>query len=291
MQKKKKRRIGRQSKMKKTLIAGLILVTVSIGVQASADSINGYQVTLTDSNTAIGKNGLIWHNDGGTWYADDGSENGFIAPDKPEIPAIKTPKIPESTAEPIVPHKVLPEQKIPTKLLTVDTTDNIPGEVVNVPQHIEQLTPPNPNVGAHLDAPQHIEKAPKPIEQKIPEPITVIDPIEEPEIDANGSATIRIMEPKILDNSEIHNSIPTDTKQEIKKAKNDTRVATLTPKNQAVLTTLGTSMKNASTRTYQAKGIPLPATGEVDTITYAVLGISSITGSIFLALYLNRKRV
>lgn len=51
--------------MKKTLIAGLILVTVSIGVQASADSINGYQVTLTDSNTAIGKNGLIWHNDGG----------------------------------------------------------------------------------------------------------------------------------------------------------------------------------------------------------------------------------
>ncbi|MFK4879978.1 LPXTG cell wall anchor domain-containing protein [Lactococcus petauri] len=277
--------------MKKTLIAGLILVTVSIGVQASADSINGYQVTLTDSNTAIGKNGLIWHNDGGTWYADDGSENGFIAPDKPEIPAIKTPKIPESTAEPIVPHKVLPEQKIPTKLLTVDTTDNIPGEVVNVPQHIEQLTPPNPNVGAHLDAPQHIEKAPKPIEQKIPEPITVIDPIEEPEIDANGSATIRIMEPKILDNSEIHNSIPTDTKQEIKKAKNDTRVATLTPKNQAVLTTLGTSMKNASTRTYQAKGIPLPATGEVDTITYAVLGISSITGSIFLALYLNRKRV
>lgn len=64
--KKKKRRIGRQSKMKKTLIAGLILVTVSIGVQASADSINGYQVTLTDSNTAIGKNGLIWHNDGGT---------------------------------------------------------------------------------------------------------------------------------------------------------------------------------------------------------------------------------
>ena len=45
--------------MKKTLIAGLILVTVSIGVQASADSINGYQVTLTDSNTAIGKNGLI----------------------------------------------------------------------------------------------------------------------------------------------------------------------------------------------------------------------------------------
>ncbi|USI67068.1 LPXTG cell wall anchor domain-containing protein [Lactococcus petauri] len=277
--------------MKKTLIAGLILVTVSIGVQASADSINGYQVTLTDSNTAIGKNGLIWHNDGGTWYADDGSENGFIAPDKPEIPAIKTPKIPESTAEPIVPHKVLPEQKIPTKLLTVDTTDNIPGEVVNVPQHIEQLTPPNPNVGAHLDAPQHIEKAPKPIEQKIPEPITVIDPIEEPEIDANGSATIRIMEPKILDNSEIHNSIPTDTKQEIKKAKNDTRVATLTPKNQAVLTTLGTSMKNASIRTYQAKGIPLPATGEVDTITYAVLGISSITGSIFLALYLNRKRV
>ncbi|WP_285141127.1 LPXTG cell wall anchor domain-containing protein [Lactococcus petauri] len=277
--------------MKKTLIAGLILVTVSIGVQASADSINGYQVTLTDSNTAIGKNGLIWHNDGGTWYADDGSENGFIAPDKPEIPAIKTPKIPESTAEPIVPHKVLPEQKIPTKLLTVDTTDNIPGEVVNVPQHIEQLTPPNPNVGAHLDAPQHIEKAPKPIEQKIPEPITVIDPIEEPEIDANGSATIRIMEPKILDNSEIHNSIPTDTKQEIKKAKNDTRVATLTPKNQAVLTTLGTSMKNASTRTYQAKGIPLPATGEVDTITYAVLGISSITGAIFLALYLNRKRV
>ena len=254
--------------MKKTLIAGLILVTVSIGVQASADSINGYQVTLTDSNTAIGKNGLIWHNDGGTWYADDGSENGFIAPDKPEIPAIKTPKIPESTAEPIV-----------------------PGEVVNVPQHIEQLTPPNPNVGAHLDAPQHIEKAPKPIEQKIPEPITVIDPIEEPEIDANGSATIRIMEPKILDNSEIHNSIPTDTKQEIKKAKNDTRVATLTPKNQAVLTTLGTSMKNASIRTYQAKGIPLPATGEVDTITYAVLGISSITGSIFLALYLNRKRV
>lgn len=241
--------------MKKTLIAGLILVTVSIGVQASADSINGYQVTLTDSNTAIGKNGLIWHNDGGTWYADDGSENGFIAPDKPEIPAIKTPKIPESTAEPIVPHKVLPEQKIPTKLLTVDTTDNIPGEVVNVPQHIEQLTPPNPNVGAHLDAPQHIEKAPKPIEQKIPEPITVIDPIEEPEIDANGSATIRIMEPKILDNSEIHNSIPTDTKQEIKKAKNDTRVATLTPKNQAVLTTLGTSMKNASTRTYQAKGM------------------------------------
>lgn len=277
--------------MKKTLIAGLILVTVSIGVQASADSINGYQVTLTDSNTAIGKNGLIWHNDGGTWYADDGSENGFIAPDKPEIPAIKTPKIPESTAEPIVPHKVLPEQKIPTKLLTVDTTDNIPGEVVTVPQHIEQLTPPNPNVGAHLDAPQHIEKAPKPIEQKIPEPITVIDPIEEPEIDANGSATIRIMEPKILDNSEIHNSIPTDTKQEIKKAKNDTRVATLTPKNQAVLTTLGTSMKNASIRTYQAKGIPLPATGEVDTITYAVLGISSITGSIFLALYLNRKRV
>lgn len=276
--------------MKKTLIAGLILVTVSIGVQASADSINGYQVTLTDSNTAIGKNGLIWHNDGGTWYADDGSENGFIAPDKPEIPAIKTPKIPESTAEPIVPHKVLPEQKIPTKLLTVDTTDNIPGEVVNVPQHIEQLTPPNPNVGAHLDAPQHIEKAPKPIEQKIPEPITVIDPIEEPEIDANGSATIRIMEPKILDNSEIHNSIPTDTKQEIKKARNDTRVATLTPKkNQAVLTTLGTGMKSSPTRTYQAKGTPLPATGEDDTMTYVVLGMSSIVGAAVLALYLQRN--
>lgn len=277
--------------MKKTLIAGLMLATVSIGVQASADSINGHQVTLTDSNTAIGKNGMIWHNDDGTWYADDGSESGFLAPDKPEIPAIKIPKIPEVTAKPEVPHKALPEQKIPTKLPTVDTTDNIAVEEVNVPRAREQLTPQIQTVRPHLDAPQHIEKAPKPIEQKIPEPITVIDPIEEPEIDANGSATIRIMEPKILDNSAIHNSIPTDTKQEIKKAKNDTRVATLTPKNQAVLTTLGTSMKNASTRTYQAKGIPLPATGEVDTKTYSVLGISSITGAIFLALYLNCKRV
>lgn len=286
---KKKRRIGRQSKMKKTLIAGLILVTVSIGVQASADSINGYQVTLTDSNTAIGKNGLIWHNDGGTWYADDGSENGFIAPDKPEIPAIKTPKIPESTAEPIVPHKVLPEQKIPTKLLTVDTTDNIPGEVVNVPQHIEQLTPPNPNVGAHLDAPQHIEKAPKPIKQNIPEPIAVKNLTEKPKINKNSSSTVRIIEAKKLDNSVTHYSIPLDTEQEIKKAKNDTHVATLTPKTQAVLTTLGTGMKSSPTRTYQAKGTPLPATGEDDTMTYVVLGMSSIVGAAVLALYLQRN--
>ncbi|MFK4896411.1 LPXTG cell wall anchor domain-containing protein [Lactococcus petauri] len=97
------------------------------------------------------------------------------------------------------------------------------------------------------------------------------------------------MEPKILDNSEIHNSIPTDTKQEIKKAKNDTRVATLTPKNQAVLTTLGTGIKSSPTRTYQAKGTPLPATGEDDTMTYVVLGMSSIVGAAVLALYLQRN--
>lgn len=112
---------------------------------------------------------------------------------------------------------------------------------------------------------------------------------EKPKINKNSSSTVRIIEAKKLDNSVTHYSIPLDTEQEIKKAKNDTHVATLTPKTQAVLTTLGTGMKSSPTRTYQAKGTPLPATGEDDTMTYVVLGMSSIVGAAVLALYLQRN--
>ena len=263
--------------MKKSLTTAAMLAIIAAGSQVHADQINGQHVTPTDQTHATGDDGSTWINDGGTWWHNtEAHESGTLAPDAPQIEVPQPVEIPETPETPRV------ETPTPTE-------------------------PQTPQIdGGHLDAPEHHETQPA-------EPMTTpqVDGVKQTEPDAtdptddsntgSGSATITITEPKTQDVTEAHKSAPADIEKlaikDIEKAQNDAQAkpqaATATPKAEAVPTTLGTVTKSIDTATpapvYQAKGTPLPATGEGDTTADMLAGIGSIAGAAALALYLQRK--
>lgn len=253
--------------MKKTLTTVAILAIIVAGTQVHADQINGQHVTPIDANHEKSDDGTTWVQDGGTWWHNtEAHESGTVAPDPQPQPEPQTPEPPKQ----IEPPKVLPEQQTPT--------------------------PQNPNAGAHLDAPQHIEKAPKPIGQKTQQPTTATDLTEET-TDGDAVATITITEPKTKDVTGAHKSASADIEKlaikDIEKAQNEVQATTATAKVEVVTTTLGTSTKSIDVAhpmsMYQAKNMALPATGENDTATDILVGIGFIIGATTLALYLKRK--
>lgn len=257
--------------MKKSLTtAAAMLAIFAAGTQVHADQINGEQVTPVDANHATGSNGDTWTNDGGEWYDQTTGEHGILSPDP--LP-ILTPE-PQPQPEPPTPTIVEPEavpEAIPTPLPTQKT-----------PTIVEPVATP--------------EAIPTPL----PEP-DATDPTDEPEDVGHSKATITITEPKTADVTGAHKSAPADIEKlaikDIEKAQNDAKAkpqaATATPKAEAVPTTLGTVTKSIDTATpapvYQAKGTPLPATGENDTTAETLAGIGSIAGAAALAIYLQRK--
>lgn len=245
--------------MKKSLTtAAAMLAIIAAGTQVHADQIDGEQVTPVDANHATGSNGDTWTNDGGEWYDQTTGEHGILSPDP--LP-ILTPE-PQPQPEPPTPTIVEPEavpEAIPTPLPTQKT-----------PTIVEPVATP--------------EAIPTPL----PEP-DATDPTDEPEDVGHSKATITIT--AATQAPEVKENKPADIEKlaaiDIKQAEQAAQVAPVTPTAKTV-STKSIDFKTTAP-TYQAKGAPLPATGEGDTTLYIIAGIGSITAAAALAIYLQRK--
>lgn len=84
----------------KKLFIGLTAVAISsigVVVPVSADTINGYHVTVKDEYHAIDDDGTMWSNDGGTWFNSLTGEKGILLfKEEPEGTKETEPK-PEET--------------------------------------------------------------------------------------------------------------------------------------------------------------------------------------------------
>ena len=158
--------------MKKAIKETLVLSAIAAGAlglavvaqEAHADQINGQHVTRVtqpdgtlSTNHAIGDNGLVWNNDGGEWYAEDGSAHGILAPD-----AVPTKTQTEQPTE-VVPPKVLPEQQTPPRQVLPEQQTP---EKLKEPKPVTQQTPP-PKVLPTQKTPQPTETT-EPTVEEIP---------------------------------------------------------------------------------------------------------------------------
>ncbi|MGM0285772.1 MULTISPECIES: LPXTG cell wall anchor domain-containing protein [unclassified Enterococcus] len=302
----------------KKLFIGLTAVAISsigVVVPVSADTINGYHVTVKDEYHAIDDDGTMWSNDGGTWFNSLTGEKGILLfKEEPEgtketepKPEETTPVIPIPTQEPEGTKETEPKPEETTPVTPIPTQE--PEETKETEPKPEETTPVTPIPTQEPEGTKETE--PKPEETTPVVPIPTQEPEETKETEPKPEETTPVIptptqepeetketEPKPeettpviptptqeLEGTKETEPKPEETNLSIKTAKNTSEVIGQGDNKEATsVTKTASSVKKGETKVLEDKvninANSFPKTGENSSIST----ILSLIGFIFVSI-------